>query len=253
MYTTDIQNTGTVSATDEERLPPGGFSLRHGFPKWFGRASRRVAERLGPRGGSLQTPGRGSQSGSDVASPESGTASSYSTTPGSNKGIARLSNVSIYEVLRYIRSTFDDEEVLGKVPLEAAGNPGAWNAWRTHQIKQGKIQPVVEVKERGAWHDSLSDGSSTGPPDGYQTISGGTSALMATRRPGEWNWDGVWEVRVKKGIEGSISEAVLFGNLPGDDLIRFLHMQTPEVETIKENIKRSVEALAESTKKSTGG
>src|SRR5699024_3148272 len=35
--------TDTVSATDEERLPPGGFSLRHGFPHWFGRAKKSAA------------------------------------------------------------------------------------------------------------------------------------------------------------------------------------------------------------------
>lgn len=227
--------------------------MRHGFSKWFGRASRRVAERTRLSGGSLQTPGRGSQSGSDIASPESGTASNYSLTPASNEGSPRMSNVSIYELLRYIRSTFDDEYILDDVPLEAAGNPGAWNAWRTHRIKLGKIQPVVEVKERGAWHDSLSDDNSAGAPDGYQSLAGGTSASMVARRPGEWNWDGVWEVRVKKGIEGSVSEAVLYGSLPGDDLIRFLHMQTAEVETIKENIKRSVEALGESPRKSMGG
>jgi hypothetical protein len=48
---------------------------------------------------------------------------------------------------------------------------------------------------------------------------------------------------VKKGIESSISEAVLFGNSPGDDLVRFLHMQTDEIETIKENIRRSTDAV----------
>src|SRR5436190_18841862 len=39
-FTTGSSDTDTVSATDEERLPPGGFSLRHGFPHWFGRARR---------------------------------------------------------------------------------------------------------------------------------------------------------------------------------------------------------------------
>ncbi|KAI1042900.1 hypothetical protein LB505_001027 [Fusarium chuoi] len=44
MYTTDIQESGTVSASDQERLPPGGFSLRHGFPDWFGRGRRSMVE-----------------------------------------------------------------------------------------------------------------------------------------------------------------------------------------------------------------
>src|ERR1700761_791163 len=57
MYTTDIQDSGTVSATDAERLPPGGFSLRDGFPCWFGRGARRSAKRRWS--GSLQTLSRG--------------------------------------------------------------------------------------------------------------------------------------------------------------------------------------------------
>jgi hypothetical protein len=146
-------------------------------------------------------------------------------------------------VLRYIRSTFDEEEVLDKVPLEAAGNPGAWHAWRTHRIKAGKIMNVEAGKEKNTWHDGLSDDEQSpggGVPEGYQRLAGGMSPMTA-RRPGEWNWDGVWEIRVKKGAEGSLAEAALFGKDAGDDLIRFLSMEGEEVEAIKENIKRSLE------------
>ena len=111
---------------------------------------------------------------------------------------------------------------------------------------------MVEIKKQENWQSSLSE-DSTGVSDNYQRMSVGSSTSVVARKPGEWNWDGVWEVRVKKGIEGSISDAVLYGNMPGDDLIRFLHMQSEEVETIKENIKRSVEALGESPRKSMGG
>jgi hypothetical protein len=121
-------------------------------------------------------------------------------------------------VLRYIRSTFDDEAVLDRIPLSAAGNPGAWHAWRAHRIKSGAItvstSPTLSAKEKSNWHEGLSDdddSSSVGVPEGYSRLAGGTSAPAAARRPGEWNWDGVWEVRVKKGIEASVSEAVLYG------------------------------------------
>ena len=252
MYTTDIQDSGTVSATDEERLPPGGFSLREGFPGWFGRASRRSAERA--RGGSHQTPARGG--GTGIESPGSGgTGSSLSPTPGRTamENIAGAKrnerSVSTYDVLRYIRSAFDDAEVLDKVPLEAAGNPGAWHAWRTHRVKTGAIvlPSPTDAKEKSTWHDGLSDdegssGSSGGVPEGYQRLAGGTSSPMAARRPGEWNWEGVWEVRVKKGVDASLSEAVLYGNAAGDDLVRFLNMEPEEIETIKENIRRSAES-----------
>ena len=34
-HTTRAPGTETVSSADPDRLPPGGFSLRHGFPVWF--------------------------------------------------------------------------------------------------------------------------------------------------------------------------------------------------------------------------
>ncbi len=79
-YTTDIQDNGTVSATDEERLPPGGFSLRHGFPAWFGRASRsrQTSAQHPPRPD--QTPPRSTGGGSLSNTPGSGAATG---TPGS--------------------------------------------------------------------------------------------------------------------------------------------------------------------------
>jgi hypothetical protein len=247
MYTTDIQDSGTVSATDDERLPPGGFSLRHGFPDWFGRASRRSAERA--RTGSYQTPPRGGveSPGTGISGTSPGrTGDSGGSGTGGKQGERRKSEVSTYDVLRYIRSTFDDDEVLDTVPLEAAGNPGAWHAWRTYRVKAGKILNV-EGKEKSAWHDGMSDDgespSSTGVPEGYQRLAGGTSSPMTARRPGEWNWDGVWEVRVKKGVDGSVAEAALYGKDAGDDLIRFLSMEGEEVEAIKENIRRSLEVL----------
>lgn len=178
MYTTDIQDNGTVSATDEERLPPGGFSLRHGFPGWFGRGRR--SRQVSGQNATAQTPPRstpGNASNSTTpnskATPPSGTLSFMQT---------QQKDVSTYDVLRYIRSTFDDEDVLDSVPLEAAGNPGAWHAWRTHR---------------------------------HQATSGSASGVP--RKPGEWDWEGVWEERVKKGIAASLSDPMLFGNASGAD------------------------------------
>jgi hypothetical protein len=201
MYTTDIQDNGTVSATDEERLPPGGFSLRHGFPDWFGRGRRSVASSRQASGqyGTATPPPRGSIS--NMTTPESkpspvGAQPTYMQT-------SKI-DVSTYEVLRYIRSTFDDESVLDSIPLEAAGNPGAWHAWRTHRGQHLKANNGV------AWHDGLSDGEEkkTREPPAARKSS---AALSATRRPEEWNWEGVWEDRVKKGIIASLSEPVLYG------------------------------------------
>ncbi|TAQ86828.1 hypothetical protein B7494_g4851 [Chlorociboria aeruginascens] len=217
MYTTDIQDGGTVSATDEERLPPGGYSLRHGFPGWFGRGRR---SRFSGRDGSNSGTPIKDHDGSEQTTPDTA-----SPTPGRTTGFGDIEKgkekITIFEVLRYIRSTFDDDEVLDQVPLEAAGNPGAWHAWRTHRVKTGRI--AVD------WHDGLE-----GDKEGKKEVQ--------ARKPGEWNWDGVWEVRVKKGIEGSVSEQVLFGKeAVGDDLIRFLEMKGGEIDTAKENMLRSVE------------
>lgn len=205
MYTTDIQEGGTVSATDEERLPPGGFSLRHGFPAWFGRGSKRHT--ASQHTSTLQTPPRSSRAtggggrDSNSSTPNSKIAASEGSpssaghgggtggTAGSADGLGSKSfldvhkrDVSTFEVLSYIRSTFDDESVLDSVPLEAAGNPGAWHAWRTHR--------------------------------GFHNLPEGDPSA---RKPGEWNWEGVWEQRVQKGIEASLSEPVLYGGVGGVD------------------------------------
>lgn len=196
MYSTDVQGNGTVSATDDERLPPGGFSLRHGFPIWFGRRTRNAAAHLQP----AQTPPR-----QTAASTGSLTPSSKGSAVGESPGFAetKRSETSTFEVLRYIRSTFDDEDVLDSIPIEAAGNPGAWHAWRTHRQDNGKV--FTSTTEDG------SDPASSQAP----TLD------IPAKKPGEWNWEGVWEERVKKGISASLSESVLFGGAGGaDDVVR---------------------------------
>ena len=101
--------------------------------------------------------------------------------------------MSTYDVLEYLKSVFDDEEVLDGVGVEAAGNAGAWHAWRTYRKAAGKVFEDEEVGQRAE------DGS---------------------RHPGSWDWDGVWEDRVKKCIAGSLSEAVLYGGAGGiDDVV----------------------------------
>lgn len=182
-YSTDIQDNGTVSASDEERLPPGGFSLRHGFPSWFGRRAK--ASSAGPP----QTPPRAAPSAPSTP-PES-----RPTPAGATPGYMRAGDeaVSTYDVLKYMRSVFDDEEVLDGVGVEAAGNAGAWHAWRTLRKAEGKSFEDGETDQR---------------------------AEAGAGHPGSWDWDGVWEDRVKKCIAGSLSEAVLYGGAGGvDDVV----------------------------------
>lgn len=197
MYSTDMQDNGPANATDDEILPPGGFSLRHGFPEWFKR------NKIGSKGMSdTQTVSVASGQANDAAtgatiSPESSAMQAQSSSKVTSH------SVSIYSMLKYIRSTFDTAEVLDTIPLAASGNPGAWHAWRTHRRKQGHLIETRPETERGdksgEWGGTENDANSIPSPS------------SVSRRPGEWNWDGVWEARVKKGIAASLSEPALYG------------------------------------------
>lgn len=219
MYTTDIQDNGTVSATDDERLPPGGYSLRHGFPSWFGRR-RRAAGSTQQR--EPATPSKGGGPGA-INTPDSrGTAAS--TTPGAPNAPSRATNISTYEVLHYMRSTFDDESVMDSLPLEAAGNPGAWYAWQTRQRQLGKGLAGEDAKPQPAPEGEKNEAAETAEAESTEKSAPVPSTpTVPARDPGQWNWDGVWEDRVKKGVAASLSEPVLYGGVTaGDDLVRFL-------------------------------
>ncbi|AEO55281.1 hypothetical protein MYCTH_104945 [Thermothelomyces thermophilus ATCC 42464] len=283
MYSTDVQDGGTASANDDERLPPGGFSLRHGFPGWFGRGRRAAAAAAiavaakaasssggGGDGGGDSTGGSGAKTegnrdavavtpmrpvatatGTTPASAVSAAASSVSA-PGSyaRTGTGSTKEVSTYEVLRYIRSTFDDEDVLDSIPLEAAGNPGAWHAWRTHRRHVAAKGPSgageIPGREGGAQADkgpAPSPVAATGAA--ASAAAAVAAAAAATKRPDEWNWEGVWEERVKRNIASSLSEGVLYGHAGApDEVINFLNMDEAEVEGAKSNLLRTLGAAA---------
>ncbi len=46
----------------------------------------------------------------------------------------------------------------------------------------------------------------------------------------EWSWDGVWEDRVRKGIDASIAESTLYGGAAagGDEVVRLPYLYTVE-------------------------
>ncbi|KAJ4984612.1 ubiquitin-conjugating enzyme [Stagonosporopsis vannaccii] len=211
-HTTATLDTDTVSATDEERLPPGGFSLRHGFPHWFGRARRSVVSSYG-------------LSGSDVDSTvQTVTPVHPAEETGASGGpgiLPTATGVSIVTVLEYIRSTFSEETVLDSVSLEAAANPGAYHAWRAYR------GPTI---------------SSQQPASPNSVTSGDGKALGRNRRPGEWNWEGVWEERVRRAVSASLSESVLYGQGAGEDIIRF--QQAGDDETMARMKERLDVAIA---------
>lgn len=164
-----LDAVGTVSASDEQRLPPGAFSLRFGFPHWFGsKPSVADGDNVALAGAENPIKNELKQMRLEVLDGNRNT---------------------IVQVLKHIKSAFEDEVVLDNLTLESAGNPSAWHAWRAH-----KGLTKSELKSK-----SPNEDESEKPPG-------------SPRHPGAWKWDGVWESRVNEGVELSINEASLFGS-----------------------------------------
>lgn len=114
-------------------------------------------------------------------------------------------HTSIIEILEYLKSSFDDETTLDALPIEASGNPGAWNAWQAHR-KHSLNDLQMKIGSSNSAKPSKQDAEST--------------VVSDRKQPEEWSWDGVWEERVQKGVDASISDSVLYGNPGGgDDLV----------------------------------
>ncbi|KAJ5091227.1 hypothetical protein NUU61_006097 [Penicillium alfredii] len=238
-FSTSSPSDNPISASDEERLPPGGFSLRHGFPHWFGRTKR---SGLSSRASSRNVSGNSAHSGGETAptgptidgealsqakpsaepssDPVAGEEQSLKNdgnapvaqVPSANRFTEPKKIVPVLTILNYIRSTFDDETVLDALPVEVAGNPGAWHAWKAHR--------------RGG--SGLGDLKRDSPH---------------ARQPGDWHWDGIWAKRVQHEIETCHSDPMLFGNAArggGDEMIRFSRMDDTTLTSVKELMAATV-------------
>ena len=147
-----------------------------------------------------------------------------------------LLHASISEVLHYVKRVFEDEVLLDELPLDGAANPGAWYAWRAHRRK---TRPAA----KGSGNSNNGSGSGSGiqqsplqanqsshqharTKSDYTLGRGSSPAPGANKTMADWNWDGVWVERVRKGIALSLSDAVLYrggggggGGGDGDDLV----------------------------------
>ncbi|KAF2196797.1 hypothetical protein GQ43DRAFT_444796 [Delitschia confertaspora ATCC 74209] len=218
-YTTGSSDTDTVSATDEERLPPGGFSLRHGFPHWFGRSRKFAASSR-----NVSASGAVSPAQSHTPVPSEATEAAVASADLDSIAVRPVRRVAIVKILEYIRSTFTDETVLDSIPLEAAANPGAYHAWRAHRASHLGADGSHTLNSASIEAPTVSTGKPSPSP-----------ALGINRRPEEWNWEGVWEERVKKAIRASLSEPVLYnGTSVGEDLIQFRDTDEESVKPLKE-------------------
>ncbi|GKZ88748.1 hypothetical protein AnigIFM63604_003188 [Aspergillus niger] len=241
-FSTGASSEDPVSATDEERLPPGGFSLRHGFPHWFGRAKRAGLQSATPpretasvRNSSATSEGVSNTLCRESVSGDNDTAAeptedqpkeedenvnedegeAVAPSP-AEKSVEPRKTVPVSELLDYIRSTFDDETVLDSLPLEAAGNPSAWHAWKAHR------------------KGSTASATKKGSPQ--------------ARSPGDWHWDGIWARRVQNEIEASSSDAMLYGNATRggvEEMIRFSRLDETTLASVKEMMIPRTEEVRE--------
>ncbi len=178
-----VDASSTISASDTDRLPPGAFSLRYGFRHWFRRRSPATGDEV--------------HSGA-VTEEDDTTALAPGAVDAVNSTAPRQVGQEIHDrkglllkMLSHIKSAFEDADMLDSMPLDVAGDPSAWHAWRAH---------------RGLTRKDARPKSPTIGSDG---------APSSPKYPSEWKWDGVWESRVTNGIEASINEATLFGSAAG--------------------------------------
>jgi hypothetical protein len=127
----------------------------------------------------------------------------------------------IIELLQYLRIAFDTEEVLDSIPLDVAANAGAWHAWQSYRAKSSNSRARSVARSAGTDGKSQEVERSLSP----KQQPGGA------RRPGEWNWQGVWEDRVRKSIIASTSEHVLYGS-DNNDVIGFIKMDADAADKI---------------------
>ena len=213
-YSTATPASATVSSGDDERLLPGSFSLRHGFPKWFDRSVTRNG---------LETMFQDITSSSRESHQKRGHKRplSFHIPPPKDDVVMDEDDLppSIVEVMFYLKQVFEDEALLDHLLLDVAANTGAWYAWQAHRRKTSKPSPSPKVPGSSpAAHGrskSLHTGSSS-PSTPVQRQQQPQKKSMA-----DWNWDGVWLERVKRGITMSLSDAVLFGTGDADDLVSF--------------------------------
>lgn len=175
--------------------------MKHGFPRWFVGSEHRETESTKASVASTEPP-------DDPLRSE--------LVDGQRWGaLSSTSAVQVVDVLRYMRSAFDTEEVLDSIPLTAAGNSSAWHAWQAHRGKDGAGKSSRSMGfRRGEGNGERNGVQETGSGD--HRLAAGPSARRG-RSAADWNWEGVWEERVRRGIMNSNADSVLYRNSGGND------------------------------------
>ena len=207
--------TSGPGIADRERLPPGGFSLRHGFPAWFEKEEGigletskdvKIATTVKTEDGVASSKDKQSSLPSMKIIEESGTVGTVPARKEAEEKTQKPSPRTIFKILQYLKQAFEDEDLLDELPFDSAANSGAWRAWRAHRDNtaptsdRNKMNVPPNTPQR-----TLGEGNKTKPSD-------------------DWSWSGIWEQRVGEGIESSISDPVLYGSTDNDDLVGLHYM-----------------------------
>ena len=173
--------------------------LKEGFPEWFDHDGK-----TGEEASSRQQQGEQPTEG-DIAEAQQDTpaAAALPDHP-----------PHIVKVLQYLRLVFSAPEIVDSVPLSSAANPSAWHAWRSYRAK-------VLGENRAHSPAALQSGGDTSSD---RSLSPKAAQPGGARRPGEWNWSGVFEDRVRKVVASSRADGTVFGGggEPGDVVSCFL-------------------------------
>lgn len=203
-YTTGLSERESAQAAGQERLPPGSFGLRHGFPEWYDAPA---------------------DNGDDGAPP---------SEPSPRR--RSIADIHVVDILRYVRSCFENDKVLDSVPFETAGNPGAWYAWRAHRADAAKDAASKSAAAPGEATPQSTPRKETPKSPAHTRAS--SNPQNRPRRPSEWNWEGVWEERVKKAVRASLTEPSLFAsNASQPDEIHFQNVRDEDLDDIHSDMR----------------
>jgi hypothetical protein len=133
-------NADAVTVPEEEKLPPGGFGLKHGFPQWFGRTPRSTNSSRNVSGSQPESTGTQTPVASEQEAPQPDAAAQGSAEEvlDEQEELKSPAEITVAEILTYIQSTFTEESVLDSLSITTAANPGALHAWRAYRAdKEG--------------------------------------------------------------------------------------------------------------------
>ena len=229
-YASGTPRNDAISTGDQECLPPGGFSLKYGFPHWFEDPGQSNISSQGsspnasmssePRQQSAESrgmPGSLVVQTSDIASQTSCSPAQGQWNPRVASPITSKPPKSVVSIVDYMKRAFDDYQILDSVPLELAGNSGAWKAWQAHR----KHMFYISTEKQAVSTSLFGSSGNKGLKDG--SLSSEPAVLKRSKQPEEWNWNGVWQDRVYNGVNASISGPVLYGLGVGDEPVRLQH------------------------------